>query len=287
MSVAIQRIGESFVAEVDNIDLAQPIDDTAWEKIYRAYLDHQVLVFRGQSLTPQQYCDFAARFGPLEPHAVVAFHHPENPAITVLSNRIHKGKPKGIRDAGSHWHSDYTYKQVTSNATLLYALEVPDAGGDTWFGDTAAAYSALPEAVKARLEGLEARQQYRWLKDRTHPESRWVLCSEAERQATPEVVHPVVRTHPETGRKGIFVFPGVTGTIKSIVGLDQPETDDLLQMLFEHCQQPQFLYRFKWQDGDLVVYDNRTLMHCATTNKLPANHHRTLYRINTTGSEPY
>lgn len=286
MTLTVDQTGPGYVAEIGGVDLARPLGDAAWDSIHQAYLDNKVIAFHGQSLSAEQFYDFGRRFGPVEPHTLSAYHHPDEAGITILSNRIHKGKPKGIRDAGSHWHSDYSYKKVTASATLLHALEIPEEGGDTIFADMTAAYEALPAETRRRIDGLKARHQYRWHRDRSHPESRWTMISAQERRTTPAVVHPVVRTHPETGRKSIFVFPGVSTGVKGITGMEPAESDALLQSLYDHCTQERFLFRHKWRVGDLVVWDNRATMHHATTSRLPPDRHRTLYRINTTGSAP-
>ncbi len=279
------RIGGSFVADVSGVDLSRDMND-AWEAIHTAYLEHKILTFHGQSLTAKQFHDFGEKFGSIEPHTVVMYHHEEFPGITVLSNRVEMGRPKGIRDAGSHWHSDYSYKAVPANVTILFALEVPEQGGDTRFIDLSAAYHALPEETKQRLEGLTALHHYRCTKDREHPEGRWRLLSETEREATPEVVHPVVRIHPETGEKSIFVFPGITSGIQHIIGMEAAESDALLNGLYKHCTDKRFEFTYKWRAGDLVLWDNRCTMHHASTDVLPADHYRTLYRINTKGTKP-
>lgn len=281
----IERRGGSFFATVAGIDLATIPDDT-WCAVNAAYLEHKVLCVPGQTLSARQFHDFGERFGLIEPHTVTMYHHEEFPGITVLSNRFELGRPKGIRDAGSHWHSDYSYKAIPANATLLYALEVPPEGGDTMFIDLAATYRALPGELKVRLEGLKALHHYRHTKDRNHPEGRWRILNDEQRKQTPEVTHPVVRTHPETGEKSIFVFPGLSSGVRQIVGLEAADSDELLKSLFDHCTQPQFQYRHKWQVGDLVLWDNRCIMHHATTDVLPADQHRTLYRINTKGTVP-
>jgi len=283
----VRRLGETFFAEVDGVDVSKGFDAAGWQAFYEAYLSHQVLALHDQSLTARQFYEFGQRFGPVEPHTVEMYHHEEFAGITVLSNRTEMGRPKGIRDAGSEWHSDYSYKKVTANATMLYALEIPEEGGDTIFADLAAAYAALPEATQARLEGLQVRQQYRWSRDRAHPEGRWHLLSDAEREKTPEIVHPLIRTHPETGRKGFFITPAVSSGIIEIVGMAPAESAALIEEVYAYAADPRFQMRFKWRPGDLVVWDNRTLMHKATTNVLPPERFRTLYRINTTGSVPY
>jgi taurine dioxygenase len=284
-SLTAKRIGGTFVAEICGVDLARDLD-AAWDDIHAAYLEHKVLVFRGQELTAKQFHDFGECFGPIEPHTVTMYHHDEFPGITVLSNRTEMGRPKGIRDAGSHWHSDYSYKSVPANVTMLYALEIPDQGGDTLFVDLGAAYETLSDDMKARLDGLTALHHYRHTKDRDHPEGRWRLLSEAERQMTPEVVHPVVRTHPETGAKSIFVFPGLTSGVRRIIDMDDAESDALLHQLFDHIDETHVRFTYKWAVGDLVLWDNRCTTHQATTDVLPPDRFRTLYRINTTGTRP-
>ncbi|NKB57442.1 MAG: TauD/TfdA family dioxygenase [Alphaproteobacteria bacterium] len=279
------RIGGSFVADVTDIDVARNLD-TAWDAIHAAYLEHKILAFHGQQLTAKQFHDFGERFGVIEPHTVAMYHHEEFPGITVLSNRVEMGRPKGIRDAGSHWHSDYSYKEIPANVTMLYALEIPNGGGDTMFTDLAAAYKAFPEAMKRRLDGLKALHHYRHTKDRDHPEGRWRLLSEVEQEATPEVVHPVVRTHPETGEKSIFAFPGITSGIQHILGMNLAESKELLAEIYAHCTDRRFRFTHKWQVGDLLLWDNRCTMHHATTDILPADQFRTIYRINTRGTRP-
>ncbi|MDH3602504.1 MAG: TauD/TfdA family dioxygenase [Candidatus Tectomicrobia bacterium] len=288
MTRSIDRIGGTFVAEVRGIDLAHDLDDAAtWKLIHQAYLNHKVLIFRNQDLTSEQFCTFGERFGEIEPHTIRKFWHPDHPGITILSNRTEYGRPKGIRDAGSYWHSDYSYRKRPANVTMLYALEVPEEGGDTLVADLAAAYDALTPQMQERLAGLCYRGQYRWHKDRNHPESMWQLLTPEERAQNPEVDHPVVRTHPETGQRSIFVFPSYGAGIKGIVGWAEAESEALLQTLYDHVTDARFQYRFKWPGpGTVLLWDNRCTMHAATTNVLPPDHFRTLYRISTIGDIP-
>ena len=286
MSVSARPLSDGFAAEISALDLSQDLDLESWRALYRAFLDYKVLAIRGQSLTAAQFHRLGEHFGPVEPHTVAVFHHPERDGITVLSNRVEMGRPKGIRDAGSHWHSDYSYKAVPAKATLLYALEVPEEGGDTLFADLQAAYEALPPEIKSQVTGRFVRHQYRWSRDPNDPESRWRLLSEDELEKTPEVIHPLVRVHPETGAKSLFAFPGITSGVKGIIGFSQEKSDGLLASLYRHCAQPQFQIRYRWRVGDVVLWDNRGTMHCATTDQLPPDSYRTLWRINTTGSAP-
>lgn len=287
MTVSIERRGDSFVADVRGVDL-NALDEPTWQIIHQAYLDHKVLVFQDQDLDPARYCAFGARFGEVVPHTLRKFRHADYPEIMILSNRTAYGMPKGIRDAGSFWHSDWCYRTEPANATMLYSLEVPDEGGDTLFADLSAAYEALAPAMQKQLATLRYRCQYRWSRDRTDPESRWQLLTPEERAENPEVEQPVVRTHPETGRPSLFVFPGIGPGIKGIVGIEQAESEALLQTLYDHITEARFQYRFKWPGaGTLLLWDNRCTMHSATTRALPADKFRTLYRISTLGDAPY
>ena len=286
-ALTVERLADTFVARVSGVDLSQPLDEATWAALHEAYLAHKVLILSDQDLSAAQLHAFGQRFGRIEPHTVRMYHHGEFPGITILSNRTEMGRPQGIRDAGSHWHSDYSYRAVPANVTILYALEIPAAGGDTILCDMQAAYDALPDATKSRLAGKRQRIQYRWSKDRSHPESRWSLLSETEMAETPEVTHPLVRTHPETGGKALFCFNGISSGVKGVEGMAEPESDRLLADLFAHCENPAFHYRFKWGGpGDILLWDNRCTMHQATTNVLPADHFRTLWRINTLGDVP-
>jgi taurine dioxygenase len=286
-AITVERLADTFAARVSGIDLSQPLASADWQALHDAYLAHKVLVLHGQSLSAAQLYEFGQRFGQIEPHTVQMYHHGEFPGITILSNRVEMGRPQGIRDAGSHWHSDYSYKAVPANVTILYSLEVPPEGGDTIMCDMQAAYEALPQTMKDKLEGKRQRIQYRWSKDRTHPESRWSLLSETEMAATPEVNHPVVRAHQETGRTALYCFQGISSGVQGIEGLSEADSDATLATLFAHCEDPRFHYRFKWGGpSNILLWDNRCTMHQATTNVLPPDQHRTLWRINTRGDVP-
>jgi taurine dioxygenase len=286
MTINVRPLGNGFAAGISGVDLSAPLGAAAWQTVYDAFLQYKVIAFHDQQLDASQFYAFGERFGTVEPHVVEMYRHPERPGITLLSNRVELGRPKGIKDAGSHWHSDYSYKQVPAKATMLYALETPADGGDTLFADLAAAYAALSPAMKQSLEGLRALHHYRWDDDQDNPEGRWRLLTQAERDETPEVVHPVVCRHTETAEQSIYVFPGITSGVKGIVGKTADESKALLQALYRHSAQENFQFRYKWRPGDVVVWDNRATMHCATTDKLPPDQFRSMWRINTTGTAP-
>ncbi|MFQ5765843.1 MAG: TauD/TfdA dioxygenase family protein, partial [Rhodospirillales bacterium] len=212
----------------------------------------------------------------LEPHLFEHFHHPETPLVMVLSNRTEDGKPKGMADAGTFWHSDVSYKPNPAKATVLYAVEVPEEGGDTLFCDLMAAYEALPAAMKARLDGLKAVHDYGHV-----PRD---VFDRLDMTPPPDCVHPVVRTHPETGRKAIYVNPAY---VVRIEGLPEDESEALKREIFDHCLQDRFRLRYAWRAGDVVAWDNAALMHSATTKDLDPTKHRTLWRTTISGGPAF
>ncbi|HUJ73510.1 MAG TPA: TauD/TfdA family dioxygenase [bacterium] len=278
-------LGPALGARIGGVNLSQRLDAATWAVIHRAYLDQHVVSIPGQHLTIEQLLEFSRRFGPLEAHVLNQYHHPRYPEILMLSNVVEGGKPVGLADAGTYWHSDISYKARPSRGTILYALEVPDEGGDTLFCNMEAAYDALPEDMKARLQGLKAVHNYEYRHSQVAKETGLrAPLTEEQRRATPDVVHPVIRTHPETGRRAIYINPGFT---VRILGMTEQESEALKRQVFEHCLQERFQYRYKWQVGDVLIWDNASVMHAATTRDLPASKRRTLWRTIISGEEPF
>jgi taurine dioxygenase len=278
----IRPLSDAAGAEVRGIDLGAPLDDATFAAIHRAFLDHCLLVFRDQHLTPAQHVAFSARFGPLTEHVIDQFLLPGHPQILRISNKkTEKGENVGLADAGRYWHSDLSYAEIPSLGSLLYALEIPPAGkgGDTLFANLRTAYERLPEATRRRLDGLKA--VYLASRKRFRDDQR-IRLNEQQESATPAVVHPVVRTHPETGRKALYVNPGHTD---HIVGMDAAESRALLDELFAHATDEAFVYRHKWHLHDLVFWDNRCLMHIADP-PLPG-YDRHMHRTTVEGDRPY
>lgn len=280
----IEHLGPTFGARVEGVDAAH-LDADAFAQLYRLFLCRYVVALRGQSLDEEGLLAFSRRLGPLEPHVLSEFHHPRYPEILMLSNVVEEGKPKGLADAGSYWHSDVSYKAKPSRATALYAIEVPEKGGDTLFCDMVAAYEALSPEMKRRLEGLKAAHNYehRMNQQVAAYGVRKPLTEEQKRQ-TPEVIHPVVRTHPETGRKALYVNPGFTVRIE---GVSERESEALKEALFAHCLQDRFRIAYHWQAGDLVFWDNACVMHKATVTELPPGSRRTMWRTIISGDAPF
>jgi len=278
----IRPLSDALGAEVIGLDLGAPISDATFETVHKAFLDHCLLVFRDQDLTPDQHVAFSARFGPLTTHVIDQFLLPGYPQILRISNKKDAaGRNVGLVDAGRYWHSDLSYAEVPSLGSMLYSLEIPPAGkgGDTLFANLRAAYEALPSATKARLDGLKA--VYMTSRQRFKEDNR-IQLNERQAAATPAVTHPVVRTHPESGRKALFVNPGHTD---HIVGMDPAESRALLDDLFAHATDDAFVYRHKWRLHDLVFWDNRCLMHIADP-PLPG-FDRHMHRTTIEGDRPY
>ncbi len=264
-------------ADVSGVDLSEPMTDAAFHEIREALHRRHVLAFRAQKLGPQAFLEFARRFGPPEPHLLDQYHHPEYPDILVLSNVVHAGKPAGLADGGTYWHSDYSYLDIPARATLLYSVEVPEVGGDTLFADQEQAYADLPDAMKKRIDGLVTLNVYGNrddldLKSRTSapPPTR----EQKEKRGAFLIRHPLVRRHPYSGRKALY---SVSGTSFAIEGMPEDEAMALLRELAAHSTQPKYQYRMQYGVGDVVIWDNASVLHSATLTD-PA-HPRTLYRV--------
>ncbi|HEX6137003.1 MAG TPA: TauD/TfdA family dioxygenase [Casimicrobiaceae bacterium] len=272
---ATRPLAPGFGLETRDLDLAQPLDDAAFAAVERAFFAGQVLAFRGQKLAPSQFVAFARRFGPPEPHVIDQFHHPADASILILSNRVDNGRPLGLADAGTYFHTDYSYLAVPARATTLYSIEVPAVGGDTLFANQYAAYDDLEATTKRRLEPLLAIHHYGNRNDQ-NAASRTVasVLTEAQKAQMPLVTHPIVRTHPVTGRKALYA---VSGSSFGIVGMADDEACALLDGLAAHATQPKYRLRLRYGVGDVVIWDNASLLHSATLVD-PAQP-RTLWRI--------
>lgn len=279
MSFEIRPLSDALGAEVLGLDLREPLDDETFAAVHRAHLAHLVLVFRDQQLTPQQQIDFSKRFGPLDQHPADDAVLPDYPDILVVSTKRKDGKYIGLPDGGPMWHSDLAYKPRPALGSMLYALEIPDAGGNTGFANMYKAYDALSESMKARLDGLRA--AFIISRKRFKDDNR-IKINEDQADQTPEVTHPVVRIHPETERKALYVNPGHTD---HIIGMDAAESRALLDELHAHSTRPEFIYRHKWRLHDLVFWDNRCLIHIADPPKPGFDRH--MHRTTIEGDRPY
>lgn len=285
-ATAVRRLAPTFGGELSAGPLSAGVLARDAGLIRRAFLDSKVLVIRDQQITPELFSAFGELFGEPDPHHVIAMRHPEQPNLTILSNQDEPGRKPQAKYFGAGWHSDYSYKAVPAAATMLLATEVPVEGGDTLFADMEAAFDALSDSRKAELRRLRVRHQYRWSPDRSDPWARWTFLSESERAATPGVVHPLVRRHPETGRESLLIAPRVIGSVIGIDGMDEAESDALIDDLMRHSVEERFVYRHHYRPWDIVVWDNRCTLHCATTNRLAADQVRRMLRITIRGLPP-
>jgi taurine dioxygenase len=264
----LRSLGAGFGAEADRI----PAD---FREVWDAFFASQVLVFRKQRFTPGAFLAFARQFGRPEPHVIDQFHHPEHADILILSNVQKEGQPTGLADAGTYFHTDYSYLDVPARATTLYSVQVPKVGGDTLFADQYAAYDDLPASMKNRIENLVALHHY-GNRDDQDKRSRTVasVLSDEQEQKMTWVRHRVARKHPVTGRKALY---SVSGSSFGIEGMPDDEARDLLDELKVHATQEKYQLRLKYGVGDVVIWDNASLLHSATL--IDPNDARTLWRI--------
>ena len=271
----LKPLSPGFGFEARDVDLSQPASDEAFAEIEDAFFRAQVLVFRNQTLTPSRFLGFARRFGPPEPHVIDQFHHPADPNILILSNRVENGKAIGLADAGTYFHTDYSYLDIPARATTLYSIEVPAAGGNTLFANQYAAYDDLTDTMKRRIDPLLGIHHYgnRNNQDETSRTVASVLTAE-QKAKMPLITHPLARAHPVTGRKALYA---VSGSSFGIVGMPDDEARWLLDELGAHATQPKYRLSLMYGVGDVVIWDNASLLHAATL--VDPAHPRTLWRI--------
>ena len=279
----IRQLPGPLGAEVIGLDLGQPVSDTDFRRIHRAHLDHHVLVFRDQRITPAQQVAFSRRFGPLQIHVLSQFALVGHPEVLIVSNIKENGQPIGLGDAGHYWHSDLSYVEKPSLGSFLHAQELPAEGGDTLFANQHVAYEALPDNLKQRIANLRAEHSYLAKYEELRARNPWrpKLTPEQIAKVQPKV-HPIVRTHPETRRKALFVSEHFT---TRIVDVPEAESRALLDELFAHSVRPEFVFRQVWQPHDMVFWDNRSVMHLAAGT--PDELRRKLYRTTIEGDVPF
>ena len=281
-SFTLHEMSPACGAIIEGIDLSQDLTNRQFDEIHEALLDRTVIVFRDQHITPDQQVAFARRFGEPQPAEVPGFEKSkENPEIDILEYDA-DNPPHVTRDL---WHTDFVGTERPTMGTVLYAKVIPPRGGDTVWVNTVAAYEALSDRMKAHLDGLWAfHDSYQPYDEHVRPD---MWAGEGtdyikERRATYRpALHPVVRTHPVTGKKGLFVNESMTTLIKDI---DKRESDYLLRYLFDYLRTPEFNYRHKWQTSDLAVWDNRLSLHYALFDYTD---HRLMHRIVIQGDVPH
>jgi taurine dioxygenase len=296
--ISVSKLGKHLGAEISGVDLSRPPDDDTFSRISEAFFENQVVVFRDQKLTPSQQVAFTRRFGVLEEHVRKEHRLDGHPEILVVSNVVDgAGRAIGVQDAGRFWHSDLSYKRLPSMLSVLYALEVPARDGvvlgATSFASTTAAYQALPDALKLRLQGLRNVHSYRYYRARNVQAQKEELTrggravsehapSEDQLRSVPDVEVPIVRTHPVTGRKALFVNEAHSSRI---LGLPEEEGAALLAQLCSHIVSPEFRFEHRWRAGDALMWDNVAVQHKANFDyDLPLR--RLMHRTTVRGSAP-
>lgn len=282
-SIKVKRLTGGLGAEISGVDLSDPRYDNAFADIHKAFLNHSVIVFHDQNLSPDQLVSFSRKFGALEQHVIKDFALPENPDVFIVSNVKEAGKPKGAIRAGQYWHTDCSYMERPTLASLLHAIEIPSYGGDTLFTSMVSAYEDLSDTMKNVLHGLTAVHDYTYAYDQFFSRfpDRPPLTAE-QKAKVPPVVHPIVRTNPDTGQRALYVNPGFT---RSIVGMSETESRAILEFLFKHSTQPDMMYRHMWSKGDLVIWDNRSTWHLAIAD-YDMGEARHMHRTSVVGDKP-
>ncbi len=245
---------EHFGAEVIGVDLARDRDPGTIEALRRLWAENGVLLFRDQELEEGDIVDFSRQFGALEIHVREEYLSREHPELLLVSNVKQDGKPIGIlSDHDVGWHHDQIYLEKPAVGSLLYSVKIPPSGGNTAFCNQAAAYAALPDAKRKQIDGLRAIQSYEYFN------RQWSEPTSAkQKNRTPDVIHPLVRTHPVTGVKAIYADPGMTAGIE---GMADDDAQALLRELYDWCLQPRFCYDHQWRLGDALMWDNSSTMH--------------------------
>lgn len=257
-------------AEIGGVSLAEAMDDETFAEVHRALLEFKVIFFRDQDITPEQHVAFARRFGELEVHPFIPYRegHPE---VVVLKKNANMGGFENV------WHSDVTWRLAPSLGSVLHAREVPAVGGDTLFSDMYAAYEGLDDETRASLDGLRA------VHDFTHTFGRFMSDEELKKKQAefPAAEHPVVRTHPETGRKGLYVNAAFTS---HILGMERDASDRLLDHLYRQAAVPEYQCRFRWKPHSIAFWDNRAVQHYAASDYYPQR--RLMERVTICGDVP-
>jgi taurine dioxygenase len=265
--------------EISGVNLAEDLNDSVISEIRQALLDHLVIFFRDQELTPEEHLRFARKFGDLEEHDFVK-GLPGNPEIL----RLVKEADEAGHNFGGSWHSDVTYQEAPALGSILYAIDVPPAGGDTLFANQFLAYDTLSDGMKELLDGLVCIHSAKGIFGvENHADKKFKhMTVEPSEKADEEVEHPVVRTHPESGRKGLFVNRNFSTYFK---GMTMEESAPIMNFLFEHSKREAFTCRFRWQKGSVAFWDNRSVMHFALNDY--TGHRREMHRVTVSGDRPY
>jgi len=259
MTLKLRKLSYPLGAEVCDVDVAKPMSEQSFGEIYRAFLDNGILLFRNQDITRSQHIEFSRRFGELDRHeSLPRDRHPDHPELLMVTNEPKPdGSPSDTQYTGRQWHSDMSFTTAPSLGSLLKSYAVPEVGGDTLFANMVLAYDALSGGMKkliANLHGIHLSGTRKLANDNTGVERM-----QEQKKLNPPVAQPVVRVHPETGRKALYIGEKV----KRFDGLTDEESRPLIDYLVRHATKPEFVYRHQWRKNDIVIWDNRCTMHQA------------------------
>ena len=270
----VRRLAPAIGAEIIGVDLSKSMDDELFAKILNVWHQNLVILFRDQHLTEDDQVRFGQRFGsPAVTHT--KRFETQNPAVMLISNVRENGRLIGaLPDGEMHFHSDQCHQERPAMASMLYSLEVPSRGGNTLFANAYLAYETLPDSTKKKIEGRKALNAYDYDNASTRRGTKLG-------DGVPSCWHPIVRTHPATGKKALYVNRLMTIDIE---GMSRPESDELLNTLFDHQEQPEFIYEHVWRPHDLLLWDNRCALHARTD--FSADERRLLRRLTILGERP-
>ena len=277
MSLTLTPISTALGAQIEGVDLTQPLSVEQREAIEQALLKHQVIFFKNQSINPQQQARFAANFGDLHIHPIYP-NIPEQPEVLVLDTAV-----TDVRD-NAVWHTDVTFLPTPAMGAVLSAKQLPAFGGDTLWASGIAAFEGLSAPLQQLLDGLTATHDF----TKSFPQERFGSTPEdfarwdQTRKNNPPLSHPVVRTHPVSGRKSLFVNEGFTTRINE---LSEAESDAILTLLFAHATRPEYTIRWRWQENDVAFWDNRVTQHYAVDDYRP--NRRVMHRATILGDAPF
>jgi len=259
MSLKLRKLSYALGAEVCAIDVSQPMSEQSFGEIYRAFLDNNILLFRNQDITRSQHIEFSRRFGELDRHeALPRDRHPQYPELLMVTNEPKPdGSPSDTKYTGRQWHSDMSFTTAPSLGSLLKSYSVPEVGGDTLFANMYLAYEALSDGMKKMIAGLHGVHQSGTRK--LANDNTGIARQEEQKKLNPPVAQPVVRVHPETGRKALYIGEKVS----RFDGMTEEESKPLIGYLVGHATRPEFVYRHQWCKDDILVWDNRCTMHQA------------------------
>ena len=281
MSLQITPLCDALGAEVTGLDLSQPIDHQEERTVLEAYLRYHLLCFRSEPLEPTEFVAFARRFGEPQQQLLREQRHNEVPEVSLLDSTYKKpeDKPDDLRRVRlSGWHTDDSYFEAPAKATLLQSIAIPDSGGQTRFCNTHAAYEDLEENEKQRLSTLKAAHRY----DTPRASARPKVRSAEEEAETPEVIHPIIRTHDDSGIKAIYLNPNRTDRV---IDVDHDESETILEWIYDRMTQDKYRYDHEWRVGDLIIWDNRCLVHSVNMD-FPVGQKRLHQRILLRGKRP-